>query len=299
MNQDLAWTVKLGTAVSTQLADVMDAIQQVRTRAVAAGHLKTNDKWIVTLERGIIRIESADPDVIYIPIYDETQIYVESPSTTVVTSYPPYPCYWCPGAYYGMGMMWGFGWYAGGIYWDDDDIDIDIDHDRPDRPDRPGDRPRPTPHDGAGRNQWKPSATQPISGAGAGGAARPGTLPARGTTRPSSDVGRPGISGGAPTRESLSKLPSSYDPKYSGGSGRGSYGGYQRGQGAVRASDRGAQSRGTSSSPSRSYGGSGSSYGGYGRGSSAGSWGSRGSMSRGGMGGGMRGGGGGRGGGRR
>src|SRR5262245_20163514 len=184
MNQDLAWTVKLGTAVSTQLDDVMDAIQQVRTRAVAAGHLKTNDKWIVTQEKGIIRIESADPDVIYIPIYDETQIYVESPSTTVVTSYPPYPCYWCPGAYYGMGMMWGFGWYAGGIYWDDDDIDIDIDHDRPDRPDRPGDRPRPTPHDGAGRNQWKPKPSQPISGAGAAGAARAGTLPARGETRP-------------------------------------------------------------------------------------------------------------------
>jgi hypothetical protein len=64
MNKDLAWTVKLGTAVSTQLSEVMDAIQQVRTRALAAGNLKSNDKWIVTQENGIIRIESADPDVI-------------------------------------------------------------------------------------------------------------------------------------------------------------------------------------------------------------------------------------------
>jgi hypothetical protein len=302
MSRDLAWTQALGEAVATQQGDVMDAIQQVRTRAMAAGHLKTNEKWIVTQENGIISIESADPDVIFVPIYDPTVIYVES-SKPAVSYYPPYPCYWCPGAAFGMGMMWGFGWYYDEIYWDDDDIDID--YDRPYRPDRP-DRPRPTPHErprtefrglpnqdrpDRPANVWKPG--QPVAGSGAARPAAPSALPAR-----------PGVGGGSPASgakpggptslESLTKLPSSYQPTYRDQSGQRSYGGYQRGQDARRAGDRGAQSRGVSSGANRSRGSYGSSYGGYGRGSSASAWGSRGAASRGGMGGGgMRGGGGG------
>ena len=95
MNEDLTWTQGLGDAVTTQQSDVMDAIQQVRARALAAGNLSTNEKWVVTQEEGFIRIESADPKTIYVPIYDPTVIYVVS-STPVVTYYPPYPCYWCP-----------------------------------------------------------------------------------------------------------------------------------------------------------------------------------------------------------
>jgi uncharacterized membrane protein YgcG len=302
MSRDLAWTQALGNAVASQQADVMEAIQQVRTRAMAAGNLKTSQQQIVTQENGIITIESADPDVIYVPIYDETVIYVESPSP-VVTYHPPYPCYWCPGAAFGMGMMWGFGWYYHDIYWDhdhDDDIDIDIDRpERPDRPDRPDRPPRPTHPDrpraaqaGLPRHPDRPERVwKPGQAVGAGGATRP-AAPASLPTRPGVDGGRPGLGtkpAGPASMESLTRLPSSYDPSYRDRSAQGSYGGYQRGRDAMRASDRGAQSRGLSSGASRSRGDRsyGGSYGGYGRGSSASAWGSRGAASRGGMGGGM------------
>ncbi len=42
MNDDLEWTQSLGDAVVNQQADVMDAVQQVRARAQAAGNLADN-----------------------------------------------------------------------------------------------------------------------------------------------------------------------------------------------------------------------------------------------------------------
>ena len=279
MNGDLAWTQALGDAVASRQSDVMDAIQQVRTRALAAGNLKTNAQYVVTQEEGVIRIESADPNVIYVPIYDPTVIYVASP-TTIVTYYPPYPCYWCPNAAFGMGMMMGFNWYYYDIYYDhhhhhDDDIDIDIDHDRPDRPDRPNRPERPD-------QVWKPN--RPGSGQGAANrpAARPSTLPSQpgiGGSRPA-----PGGPAGPIGMDRLTKLPAESKRPSAGSrpgdatpTTRDAYGGYERGRDAMRESNRGAQSRGAGAS----YGDRstrGSSWGGYGN--SANAWSSRGAASR-------------------
>jgi len=79
MNEKLSWTVKLGDAVMAQMDDVMDAIQRVRASAHAAGKLETNDKQIIIVEKEIIRIEPAQPEVIYVPRY----YYVPSTSSTV------------------------------------------------------------------------------------------------------------------------------------------------------------------------------------------------------------------------
>jgi hypothetical protein len=305
MSEDLRWTQALGNAVSSQQADVMEAIQQVRTRAMAAGNLKTNDQQVITQEQEVIVIRSADPQVICVPAYDPTVIYVVS-STPVVTSCPPYPCYWCPSAAY-MGMWMGFGWYYHDIYWDhdhdhDDDIDIDIDRpDRPDRPERPSHPDRPV---------WKP-------GGGTNRPARPATLPSQpgiGTVRPEPR----GTGTGAPIgMDRLTKLPPGYPPGsgtrpstlpgtrpgYERPSTQESFGDYQRGRDAVRESQRGAQSRGLSSPRSPSYGNR-STWGGYGADNRADAWGTRGAASRGSMPGGFGGrggfgGGGGRGGGGR
>ena len=59
MNQDPAWTQALGDAVASRQADVMESIQQVRTRALAAGNLKRNEQYVVTQEKEIIQIRSA------------------------------------------------------------------------------------------------------------------------------------------------------------------------------------------------------------------------------------------------
>src|ERR1700726_4168496 len=50
MNDNLAWTSELGEAYYNQPADVMNAIQVMRNRAVAAGTLKSNDQQKVEVQ---------------------------------------------------------------------------------------------------------------------------------------------------------------------------------------------------------------------------------------------------------
>jgi uncharacterized protein DUF3300 len=71
MSDKLDWTEKLGDAVLAQQADVMDAIQRLRTKAQANGKLETTEQQTVrvTQEAGqqVIKIEPASPDVVYEP----------------------------------------------------------------------------------------------------------------------------------------------------------------------------------------------------------------------------------------
>ena len=70
LNDDLDWTQALGDAVSAQQADVMDAVQQVRAQAQAAGNLETTKEQKVVVEKEVVKIVPADPEVIYVPHYD-------------------------------------------------------------------------------------------------------------------------------------------------------------------------------------------------------------------------------------
>lgn len=80
MNDDLSWTERLGVAVTYQMADVSATIQQVRAEAEAAGNLASNDKQIVTDEPDAITIVPADPQIIYVPVYDPDVIFVHHDS---------------------------------------------------------------------------------------------------------------------------------------------------------------------------------------------------------------------------
>ncbi len=116
----LAVTLALLLACASKGPSTTSSTPPARQPApLAAGNLTTNEQQVVTQEQGIIRIRSADPNVIYVPIYDPIVIYVASP-TPIVSYYPPYPCYWCPSAAFGMGMMMGFDWYYHDIYYEDD-----------------------------------------------------------------------------------------------------------------------------------------------------------------------------------
>jgi len=75
LNQNLDWTTQVGTAFISQPADVMDAIQQLRARAKAAGHLVSTTQQQVTVDSGDIYIQPTDPQVIYVPQYDPYTIY--------------------------------------------------------------------------------------------------------------------------------------------------------------------------------------------------------------------------------
>ena len=79
MDSNLAWTQQLGNAFETQPADVMKTIQHLRTTARAAGTLTSTAQQVVIVEREVIRIVPAQPEVIYVPSYDPVVVFVRRP----------------------------------------------------------------------------------------------------------------------------------------------------------------------------------------------------------------------------
>jgi len=292
MSGDLDWTSDLGEAVVTDQGAVLEAVQVFRRKTQSAGNLKSDDKQTVVVEKEVIKIVPADPQVIYVPQYN--------PSTVVVSGgysswgyYPsPYPVYYypyAPGAAFATGLIWGAAigaaWngnrygYGGG-----NTININNNTNVNRGGGSAGTRPAGS---GSGSGQWK-SNKQPgqvgsstgrgqassrvgdsgsRGGAGAAGGARPSTQPGGGGSRPSAQ------------------------PAGGGRDSGGAFGGSNSsGRQTQMDSSRGASSRGASSS----------NFGGSGGGARAGAGGGGGGARAAGGGGGARaGGGGGRGGGGR
>lgn len=132
MSDGIRWTTDLGNAFLAQESGVLDAIQRMRARAVEKGTLESVEQQIVGTETGeegqlIITIEPADPETVYVPIYDPTLAYGEIP-------YPYPPIYYPPPGYYSgkalvfavavaLGRAWNGGWgYA--CAWRSRDITI-------------------------------------------------------------------------------------------------------------------------------------------------------------------------------
>ncbi|HTS91934.1 MAG TPA: DUF3300 domain-containing protein [Stellaceae bacterium] len=129
MSQQLDWTQKLGDAVLAQESDVMASVQRLRQKAQSSGSLQSNQQQTVSTEGQTIIIQPANPETVYVPVYQPTAVYGAWP----YPSYPPY--YYPPSPYYpiatpflsGMafaagvavvGSMWGWGncnWGGGNI----------------------------------------------------------------------------------------------------------------------------------------------------------------------------------------
>ena len=75
MSDDLDWTQTLGEALTYQQKDVLLAIQQLRDKAVAAGAIKSDDKVKVTQANDNVVIQSANPEVVYVPQYEPEMLY--------------------------------------------------------------------------------------------------------------------------------------------------------------------------------------------------------------------------------
>ena len=86
MSEKLDWTQKLGDAFLADQKKVLDTIQSLRAKAQASGNLKTTKEQTVIVEEKIIKIEPANPQVIYVPTYNPTVVYGAWP-------YPAYPPY--------------------------------------------------------------------------------------------------------------------------------------------------------------------------------------------------------------
>jgi uncharacterized membrane protein YgcG len=121
MNEKLDWTQQLGDAFLASEKDVLDGVQRLRKKALDAGNLKTGKEQTVTTEQEgsttIIKIEPANPTVVYVPVYDPMVIYGPWP----YPAYPPY--YWYPPTYAGgvffafsVGIIIGSAWW-GGCHW--------------------------------------------------------------------------------------------------------------------------------------------------------------------------------------
>ena len=106
MDERIDWTGKLADAMYYQQSELMDAVQRVRVRAQEAGRLKSDDKQVVVKEKEIIRIEPANPEVVYVPIYDPQVIYVPGPP--VISYTVGYPC--------GPWLPYTWDWYVGGFF---------------------------------------------------------------------------------------------------------------------------------------------------------------------------------------
>ncbi|TMA87690.1 MAG: DUF3300 domain-containing protein [Deltaproteobacteria bacterium] len=123
MSEKLDWTQRLGDAFLADQKKVLDTIQSLRAKAQASGNLKTTKEQTVIVEEKIIKIEPANPQVVYVPTYNPTVVYGAWP----YPASPPY--YYYPpgyvassmmafGAGMAMGAAWGYAWgnndYNGG-----------------------------------------------------------------------------------------------------------------------------------------------------------------------------------------
>jgi hypothetical protein len=130
MSDQLAWTENLGDAFIGQQAQVMSTVQKLRAKAKAQSTLKTDAQQKVIVEKDIITIEPANPQVIYVPAYNPTVVYGAWP----YPAYPPYPYYpagsvLAAGAIgfaagVAVGAAWNNGW--GHWNWGHGDVNVNV-----------------------------------------------------------------------------------------------------------------------------------------------------------------------------
>ncbi len=143
MDENIQWTESLGEAFLAQQPYVMDTVQSLRQRALAAGTLRS-DAYVSVLQQGpYIVIAPAQPQLVYLPYYDPLIVYG-------TWWYPAPPMRWRP--WPGYAVHHGFGWgpaiavrpgiFFGHFDWDRRHVAIDRDYrPRGGVPQRLADRP--------------------------------------------------------------------------------------------------------------------------------------------------------------
>ncbi len=130
MNDQLDWTQKLGNAFLAQQKDVMSTIQGLRAKAQAQGNLKTTKEQKVVVQDQVIVIQPADPQVVYVPVYNPTVVYGAWPYPAYPPPYYPPPGYTAGVAMFSfaagvaVGAAWGYAW--GGCNWHGGDVNVNV-----------------------------------------------------------------------------------------------------------------------------------------------------------------------------
>jgi len=106
------WVKSVGDAFLASPEDVMDTVQKLRKKAKDQGNLETTEQQKVVVEEKatetIIIIEPANPQVVYVPVYNTTVVY----GTWWWPHYTPW-YYYPPGYAYGSAVMRGVGFAVG------------------------------------------------------------------------------------------------------------------------------------------------------------------------------------------
>ncbi len=119
MNDNLEWTQRLGDAFLADQSGVMDTVQSLRQKALNAGNLQSTPELSVVTDGDDIVIDTAQPDVVYVPVYNPQLIY----GPWWAPAYPPW--FWCPPAIYGypfcpvstVGILFGAPWAIWYNHW--------------------------------------------------------------------------------------------------------------------------------------------------------------------------------------
>jgi Protein of unknown function (DUF3300) len=119
MNDNLEWTQRLGDAFLADQARVMDTVQSLRQKALAAGNLQSSAQLSVTTQDNDIIIDTPQPDAVYVPVYNPQIIY----GPWWAPAYPPW--FWCPPPDYGypfcpvytVGFVFGAPWPIWYYHW--------------------------------------------------------------------------------------------------------------------------------------------------------------------------------------
>jgi hypothetical protein len=77
MDSSLDWTTALGQAFLYQPQDVMNAIQRLRSQALALGNLQSTAQQQVISDNGILEILPANPTVVYVPVYEPNVVFYQ------------------------------------------------------------------------------------------------------------------------------------------------------------------------------------------------------------------------------
>ena len=148
MAEDIDDFAAIGEAFSTDQGAVSASIQRLRAQAYAAGTLQSNQQQTVQVQQvaaqPVYVIQPANPQVVYVPIYNPTTVYVRSPTVVVVSYGPPIPIGILVVSTRPWGWMgWGWNWSSHRAYYNHT---VWVGWRTPYRPPNYWYRPRPVPY---------------------------------------------------------------------------------------------------------------------------------------------------------
>lgn len=113
MDESLDSLQSLGIAFLNQQPDVMKAIQELRLQAQIAGKLKDTPQQQVIAADNNVEIQPANPQIIYVPQYDQQTVYVPGDDSQEYLFGAGFPL----GIWLDNSLDWQNGWVAGGGGW--------------------------------------------------------------------------------------------------------------------------------------------------------------------------------------